>query len=315
MGRRRSRGRWLALLLILAAAGAAYALWMPQPALPPVATSEGTLRVHYVDVGQGDGTIWELPDGGIVVYDCGPPAASAEENAMVRYLRDALRRPEGTRLAALIASHGHLDHVGGCEEILAAYDFERLYDTGYDGTDAPASYQRFRAQLAAEGAPLHTLADAAAGATLPFASVRATILWPRAFAPGGWDAIAEASYVTRVEHGSTAFCFQGDIEDRQEAQIAALYPGTRCDVYLVGHHGSRYASSAAWLREMRPSIAVASYGSNPYGHPHTDTLCRIQAAGVALYETPGSRALVVASDGASVRVSGGAARGATACGP
>ena len=287
------------LVAVFVVLGVAYVLVEQGPRAaqtsPPAPRVEGTLRVHYVDVGQGDGTIWELPDGSLVVYDCGPPASDPGDNPIVRYLRDALDRPAGSRLLALVASHGHLDHIGGCEEIFEEYVVEHVYEAWYEGEDAPASYVRFQEEVLAENATLHRVPELQPGATLALPA-RATLLWPRTFAAGGWDAIAEASLVVRLEHGATSFCFQGDIETRQENELSA-----RCDAYLVGHHGSRTASSAAWLARMRPSIAIVSYGDNSYGHPHPEALCRVEQAGAALYATADSD-IIVESDGASLRV-------------
>lgn len=312
MGRKRKQGNRLALLLLLVASSAAVAYVYAADLLPaaparsaPAESSAGTLRVHYVDVGQGDGTIWELPDGSLVVYDCGPPAADSASNAMVRYLRDGLGREPGSQIAALIASHGHLDHIGGCEEILAEYEVADVYEAWYTGDDAPESYQRFQREVEAEGARVNRLGDLRVGTTL---LPGATLLWPSAFSAGGWDAVAEASLVVRLQHGGTSFCFQGDIEAAQEASLRG-----RCDVYLVGHHGSRYASSAAWLARMAPSLAVASFGENAYGHPHPEALCRVQEAGATVYATPRSQGVIVSSDGATVRVEQGSAEEADYC--
>lgn len=318
MGRRRpsERGsRRVGLLLVLAIllfAGAYVVaqradLHAPGPPLP--AGVVGTFRVHYVDVGQGDGTIWELPDGSIAIYDCGPPVVEDAVDPMVRYLREVLGRPPGSRIVALVISHGHLDHVGGCEEVFASYKVERVYETWYEGGDAPESYRRFQRGAQAEGAVLHKLADISAEKRLALPAVAATVLWPTTFGSGGWDDIAEASLVVRVEHGASSFCFQGDIGLAQERQLAAQLPADACDVYLVGHHGSRHASGQEWLARMDPEIAVASYGENAYGHPHPEAMCRVQQAGASLFVTKGATggAIIVESDAAGVRVRQGQA--------
>lgn len=292
----------LTLLALVACAAYVYATRAAPAAngaTPPTRVT-GELRVHYVDVGQGDGIVWELPDGSIAIYDCGPPEATDAENPLVAYLRGPLGRPEGSPIAALIASHGHLDHIGGCEELFASYQIESVYDAGYEGADAPASYRRFRDEVTVEGATVHTLPEIQPGMIMDLPGVRASFLWPRAFSPGGWDAVAEASLVVRLEHGATSYCFQGDIETRQESQLEQKLGDAGCDVYLVGHHGSQDASSARWLARMHPSLAVVSYGENPYGHPTDEALCRVQRAGAEVYATAGAGAIVISSDGASV---------------
>ncbi len=261
---------------------------------PPAAGAP--LKVIYVDVGQGDGTLWILPDGTAVVYDCGPAASSPDDNPMVRALR-AEGFAQGSTLRALVASHGHLDHIGGCEEILDEYHVQHLYETWYNGTDRPRSYQRFQADLldeVAAGATLHVAAGATdappgslplpAGTTLQLGGVSAEILWP-AGPTGSWDDVAKHSFVVRLSYGDVDFCFQGDIEHDDEADLAQRFGDRDCDVYLVGHHGSRHASSAPWIAAMAPKLAVASVGKNSYGHPHPDALGRLAALGVPVLAT------------------------------
>ena len=340
MSKRRRKGRRgagaAAALAVVAAAAILAGAWAlqqradpGQPPGPPAGPPGGTLRVHYVDVGQGDGTIWEFPDGTLVVYDCGDVAASADDNPMVRYLRDTLRRPVGSDLHALVASHGHRDHVGGCDEVLEAYRFAHVYEAWYDGPDRPRSYQRFQDLVLAEGARLHTIAPTAATdreevmrrwdlLELP-ASTNATavLVWPEGMDATGWDDVATTSLGVRLAFGDASFCFQGDVETAQELRLAAEDPARdlTCDAYLVGHHGSREASSAAWLRRMAPRIAVASFGENPYGHPTAEALCRIQAAGATVYATHRDGPIVLETDGRDLRVTRGTPETEDYCAP
>ena len=119
---------------------------------------------------------------------------------------------------------------------------------------------------------------------------------------GSWDEIAESSLVVRLTHGSSSFCFQGDIETAQEAALARMPDDLSCDALLVGHHGSRQASSAAWLARAQPEHAIASFGANAYGHPTSEALCRLQQAGATVYATHRAGTIVAASEGAGVRV-------------
>jgi competence protein ComEC len=250
--------------------------------------------VHVVDVGQGDGVVLRLPGGATMLYDCGPPAQPSD-NLVTARLR-ALGMTPGSDLWALVASHGHLDHVGGCEEVLMEYRVAHVAEAWYLGNDAPASYRRFLEQVTAEGAAVHTVAAVGGasrlvpGGALPLppgavaAGLRAEVLWPPAL-DVAWDRIAQRSIAVRFAFGNASLCVQGDLELAQEEALAARLGERGCTAYLVGHHGSRHASGAAWLARMGPQVAVVSSGPNNYGHPTSEALCRVQQAGAATYAT------------------------------
>ncbi len=136
----------------------------------------------------------------------------------------------------------------------------------------------------------------------PAAGVELQLLWPNGIATS-WAQIADHSLVVRLGYGSTYFCFQGDIESQQESAIAASGHEVACDVYLMGHHGSRYASSSSWLSAMHPKLAPVSFGTNSYGHPTADALCRVQQAGAKVFATQRLGTITITSDGTTLTVS------------
>lgn len=279
--------------------------------LPP----SGQFRVHSVNVGQGDGTIWEFPDGTVLVYDCGPSSSNPTTNPVTLYLRDVLAKPFGSTIWGLVASHGHLDHIAGCEEVFSSYVIQHVYDIWYQGNDRPNSYQSFKDQAVADGATLHVLLDDPSLTTeivfqqwdtLPLpaaAGVTVTILWPGRWLGSDWDDIARNSIVLRATHGTVDYCFEGDIETAEENTLAGYAQDLNCEVYLVGHHGSKYASASNWLAEMDPEYAVVSFGTNSYGHPTREALCRVQMAGAQVWATHRVGTVTVASEGSTVSVS------------
>ncbi|MCA1813942.1 MAG: hypothetical protein LC624_08320 [Halobacteriales archaeon] len=282
----------------------------------PTAPPNGTLRVHYVNVGQGDGTIWELPGGSFIVYDCGPPVGSAAANPVVQALH-GLGVASGGTLFALVASHGHNDHTGGCEEVLSEFRVLHAYETWYEGADAPQSYHRFQDELKAEGATMHVLHATTAlegeetfhaGDQLALpqdaraAGVSAEVLWPPDWQGSSWDDIAASSVAVRLSFGTTSFCFQGDVEEAQERELTQRLGERGCDVYLMGHHGSKYASSSGWVHAMHPLLAPVSFGNNTYGHPTSEALCRVQSEGTKVYATQRDGSIAVESDGRRLSV-------------
>ena len=78
-------------------------------------------------------------------------------------------------------------------------------------------------------------------------------------------------------------------------------PKLHCDVLKVGHHGSRTSSSARFLAAVAPSYGLISLAAgNDYGHPHTETLKRLEDAGVTVLRTDVLGTLLVTSDGESL---------------
>lgn len=232
---------------------------------------------------------------------------------MVRYIIEQLHRPTGSKIAALVASHGHLDHIGGCQEVLEAFDVERVFDSWYLGSDAPQSYRIFQDDVRDENTNLTTLEDdpslddnqVSQWDDLPLgsSSVRAQLVWP----PGpvaDWDDIAEATLGVHLHYGATTVCFHGDMETANEQDLVASAAGRDldCDAILVTHHGSRYANGAELLALEDPEYAVVSFGENTYGHPTSAALCRVQRAGADVYATHRLGDIVLTLDGATVSI-------------
>ena len=58
------------------------------------------------------------------------------------------------------------------------------------------------------------------------------------------------------------------------------------DILVAGHHGSGDSTSQELLDAVSPQIAVISTGeNNRYGHPHEDTLQRLEENGVLVFRT------------------------------
>jgi beta-lactamase superfamily II metal-dependent hydrolase len=102
--------------------------------------------------------------------------------------------------------------------------------------------------------------------------------------------------VLLVTYGAERLLFQADAGLPVEARLAGRVG--RVDVLKVGHHGSRSASSEAWLEELAPTTAVISVGAhNRYGHPAPDVVERLQRLGIAVLRTDQLGTITFASDG------------------
>ena len=97
----------------------------------------------------------------------------------------------------------------------------------------------------------------------------------------------------------------GDIEDDVDPTFSGAASADRpaaLDVLKVAHHGSRTATSEAWLDALQPRVAMISAGTgNPYGHPAPETIARLRAHGARVLRTDLDGDLQVSTDGHDLR--------------
>jgi competence protein ComEC len=119
----------------------------------------------------------------------------------------------------------------------------------------------------------------------------------------GPDPINNNSVVLRISYDTIDFLFTGDIESEAEAKILARGRTVEAEILKVAHHGSGSSSTALFLAQVDPEIAVISVGaSNPYGHPDPETLARLYDAGATIYRTDLQGTIVVTTDGTTYSV-------------
>jgi competence protein ComEC len=252
---------------------------------------DGRIRVTVLDVGQGDAILVEGDRGGRLLVDGGP-----DPDRLLVAL-DGRLPPWDRRLDLVVLTHPHEDHVGGLPLLLERYRVERLLEPGMRGS-GPA-YAAWADRLSEQGTPSGRLAT---GDRLTLDSIRLIVLWPdRGTVPaepaGEGRDINGVSIVLLGIAGSGRFLLTGDIEDDVDPQLVERgLP--RIDVLKIAHHGSRTASSQAFIDAVRPAIAIASVGAdNPYGHPAPSTLERFAVAGARVLRTDLDGAVQASFDG------------------
>ena len=74
-----------------------------------------------------------------------------------------------------------------------------------------------------------------------------------------------------------------------------------CDMMTMGHHGSSTSSSQEYLDAVSPEYASISCGrGNKYGHPHEETVEKLEEMGVEYYRTDLSGNITFTSDGENI---------------
>jgi competence protein ComEC len=277
------------------ACAAAIGLWVPLvAALAPAPHFSGRLALHFLDVGQGDAAVIRTPAGRYVVVDAGP--RTDRTDAGRRVVAPFLARQRAHRLAALVISHAHADHLGGASAVLDRFPADLVLEPGVFFDDP--GYTRFLGEIAADGLAWR---PGRPGDSFILDSVRFSLLHPDPAWSGWGEDLNEDSLVLLVEYGRFRALFSGDAGLPAERYLAGRIG--RVNVLKVGHHGSRGSTGEAWLAELRPQVAVVSVGMNKYGHPAPETLARLARAHPDLRRTDRDGTVTVVTDGATMAVS------------
>lgn len=253
--RRLPRGTRTGALTVLFLAAAALAAPV---ALGPRPPSE--LTVSFLDVGQGDATLIQHPDGRAILFDGGPPEA--------RVIR-LLRRAGVRRLDVLVATHASRDHHGGLAEVLAGMPVGLLLDGG-DGSRDPA-FRSLLHDAARRG--VRTL-PARAGMALRVGAMKVRVLSPPPRPPGPPPEDPNPrAVVAVVSSGGFDLLLSGDAESVALSRLAL----PDVEAMKVPHHGSSDPGLADVLGRARPEVAAIPVGENSYGHPAPSTLAALRA--------------------------------------
>ena len=253
-------------------------------------TGDAEVRVHYVDVGQGDCTLIELPENKVMLIDAGE---NGHESDVMNYLdRCGIRR-----IDYLIATHPHSDHIGGIEEVVENYEIGEIYMPKTESTSW--TYENMLDAIDEKGIYIQS---AYSGKNIfEYDGVKAEILSPERNYKN--DNLNNSSVVVRLICGKKVFLFTGDAEKVIEKNILQKADDLECDVLKVGHHGSSSSSHEDFIFEVNPEYAVISCGKgNEYGHPHRETLELLEDVGAEVLRTDKLGTIVINTDGEKLNI-------------
>mgnify|MGYP004642806231 FL=1 len=253
------------------------------------------LQITFLDVGQGDGICMELPDGRVYLMDGG----SSDVSKVGNYRLVPFLKAKGIRkIDAVFLSHGDADHINGIAELLEEKQIS------IDGVCLPAG---------AEQEEFAEIKDLARARNISVRTIQAGDFWenngtkfwclnPADVTESG----NAASVVLYMEYQNFSMLLTGDLEGEGEKSVAALLRSnaiTGISVLKVAHHGSKNSTKEEFLLQCSPAVAVISCGErNTYGHPHKETLERLNDMGTAVYRTDCSGAVQITVSGSRMKV-------------
>ena len=236
-----------------------------------LAIPAGQARFTALDVDQGECVI--LADSQCAVaVDCGGSALDNAGDTAANYLQSIGR----TRLDMLVLTHLHADHANSAETLLYRTKVDRLVLPAA-ADDGDALLAPILAAADARGTEVVTLSEPK---TMTVGDLSLDLLLPEA----GTD-LNEQGIVVLAHALDTDALVMGDAGE--EAERALLRDGAvpDVDILAVGHHGSKTASGALFLRAAQPETAVISVGYNSFGQPAEETLSRLDTYGAQVRRT------------------------------
>ena len=242
------------------------------------------VEVHFIDVGQGDATLVKADDKYMLI--------DAGDNSKGTAVQSYLKKQGVKKLDYLILTHTDADHIGGADVVITKFDVDTLFigdykkdNKTYEEVMDAIEYKRLKYST-----PL-------VGNEYKLGNAIFTIVAPNTT----YDDPNNSSIALLLKNGENTFLFTGDCEEEAETDILANGIDIDCDVYKVGHHGSRTASGKDFLKAISPEYGIISCAEeNSYGHPHAEVLNNLRNMSVKIFRTDEQGSVVAYSNGTEI---------------
>ena len=249
-------------------------------------TNNDLLKVHYLDVGQGDSIFIELPNNETMLIDA---AESYQSENIINYLKNLNYQ----KIDYVIGTHPHADHIGGLKDIINTFEIGKIYMPKVVSTTK--TYESLLMAIKDKNLKINT---AKAGTSIiDTDALKINILAPN---NSTYTELNNYSVVTKITYGSTKFLFMGDAEKLSENEIKE---NVTADVIKIGHHGSNTSSSIDFIKKVNAKYGIISVGlNNKYNLPKEEIITNWENSGTKIYLTSINGTVRASSDGTNIKI-------------
>lgn len=245
------------------------------------------LTFAMLNVGQGDALYIESPTGTQILVDGGPPKKILSRLSRVMPLFDR-------SIDALIITNPDADHIGGFLDVLKTYKVGQVFEAGTFNDSA--TYKNLKNKINEKNIPVSLAKkgmriDLGGGATID-------VLFPDRDV-SDWTT-NDGSVVAELVYGETKVMLTGDATTETEKIVLEnnSLESLDVDVLKVAHHGSRTSTGEGFVKALSPEYAIiSSDGGKKYGHPHKETIDKLNAFGSKIFRTDLLGTIIMKSDG------------------
>ena len=234
-----------------------------------------SLKIYFLDIGQGDATLIKTPDDRYVLIDGGP------DNQVVYKLGKYLPFYQRT-IDLIVLTHPDNDHLVGLSEVLERYRVKNILLTGV--ADSNPAYQDILRLIDIYHVNYLTVGQLQ-GIKLN-KDINLDIIYPTQVIAGkDFDQDNDWSIVNRLTYGDQCMIFTGDAPKRVERLLVEGGEYLDCQILKIGHHGSDTSSDFEFLQAVSPDLAVVSVGENRFGHPKPEVISRLEQLNIRFLTT------------------------------
>ena len=249
-------------------------------------TNNDLLKVHYLDVDQGDSIFIELPNNETMLIDA---AESYQSENIINYLKNLNYQ----KIDYVIGTHPHTDHIGGLKDIINTFEIGKIFMPKVVSTTK--TYESLLMAIKDKNLKINT---AKAGTSI----IDTDTLKINILAPNNsiYTELNNYSVVTKITYGTTKFLFMGDAEKLSENEIKE---NVTADVIKIGHHGSNTSSSIDFIKKVNAKYGIISVGlNNKYNLPKEETITNWENSGTKIYLTSTNGTIRASSDGTNIKI-------------
>lgn len=241
---------------------------------------------HFLDVGQADCAVIELPNQRFMLIDAGE---AKDSSTIIEYLKTLKVK----KIDYIIATHPHADHIGGLASVIKEFDIGAIYMPKVVATSK--TYENLLTTISEKNLKIKT--GKSGVEILNEENLKINIVAPNQEKYSGYN---NYSIVLKLTYGNTSYLFTGDAEKISEQEIT---DDIASEVLKVAHHGSDTSTSEEFLKKVAPKYAIISVGAgNKYNHPAEITISKLQKYTNNIYRTDLNGNIIVKTNGQDIEV-------------
>ena len=260
------------------------------------------LKIYFIDIGQGDGTLIITPNNKKILIDGGGSESSEFDVGKSTLLPYLLAR-KVKKLDYVIISHFDQDHCGALLYIIQELKVEKvIIGRQYEISE---NYNKFKEIVKEKNIKVQVVET---GDKIKIEkNIVLDILWPSSNSMISENAINNNSLVCKLNYKKFSILFTGDIEKVAEDKIVSKYMSNKnclnSTVLKVAHHGSKTSSTIDFLNAVNSKYALIGVGeNNKFGHPADSTIKNLQEKNIKIYRTDKMGEISIKTNGIKLKI-------------